>query len=128
MRNFKTFLLIILPLSACLCLSSCQPADLESPVDTLTRTQWTVYDGFDKPQGTLQFSNNHLILDTTVSDQPFHFDEEYFADDGKITINSPSYGVFSMKYNLFGDRLTIEYYGKTLRLQKANNQKQQTSS
>ena len=99
----------------------CTSAPPSDPSDELISNTWILYGRNNEKNGTLTFSNEHIIFNADINESnPFTLNEEYIIEDKKITIVSENYGILSMEYSISGNELTLTYLGKNIVLKKQN--------
>lgn len=107
-------LYVILFLCGC---SESEPANMREAVIS---NSWILYDGIGNECGTLEFSDERIILSVDINnDEMFKIDEEYVMDDSKIYVISESLGTPIFEYSLEEDTLTISYSGRSIVFKKA---------
>ncbi len=115
--KIKRILYIIICTGIIFC-TACTQAPPEDCADELMRNQWAITDSDGKEHGTLSFEDGRVTIDADLSGKQFHMNEECIVDTKKITVNSDSFGVFCVDYEISGNHLSLGYYGKQISLTK----------
>lgn len=114
----KKALLLIICIISVLVTASCKSAAPTTAKEELVLHQWKIMDSFEHEQGIVFFENGKMNINAKLADENFKFSDEYILDDEKIIINSKEYGVLNIGYNVSGENLELEYFGKKITLKK----------
>ena len=98
---------------------SCTAAPPSNCRDELIMHKWVIYDSFEKEKCTLSFADGRMMISAEIGDNSvFEFNEEYIADNEKITIISENYGVLNIGYKIKNDSLVLTYIDKEITFKK----------
>lgn len=107
---------IIMMLVAFMC--GCSSRRIVSQADELTMNKWSNSDKFDK-EISLEFSDSKATLHLKTTNYSGKISGLAIIDEKTITINDTTLNQdFSFNYELFGDKINLEYNNNTLELKK----------
>lgn len=107
---------IIMMLVTFMC--GCNSRSIVSQADELTMNKWSNSDKFDK-EISLEFSDRKATLNLKTTNYSGKISGLAIIDEKTITINDTTLNQdFSFNYELFGDKINLEYNNNTLELKK----------